>query len=131
MLGEADLEFATLDQSQIQVLSGFQCSEEDRPKLRDEVHEKMTAWLAALPGSLRKNVEEKVLVTSWKKRTFLWRLGGVLRAEETAFSTYNPAFFVAELSFLRPCKSGEEDQNNCCFSGVHWIVSCQVSGGGR
>ena len=70
MFGEADLEFATLDQSQIQVLSGFQCSEEDRPKLRDEVHEKMTAWLAALPGSLRKNVEEKVLVTSWKKEHF-------------------------------------------------------------
>ena len=67
MLVEAYLEFATLDQSQIQVLSGLQCSEEDRPKLRAEVHEKMTAWLAALPGSLRKNVEEKVLVESWKK----------------------------------------------------------------
>ena len=67
MFGEADLEFATLDQSQIQVLSGLQCSEEDRLKLRAEVHEKMTAWLAALPPSVRKNVEEKVLVTTWRK----------------------------------------------------------------
>jgi hypothetical protein len=74
MLGEDDLEFATLDQSQIQVLSGLQCSEEDRPKLRDEFHEKMTAWLAALPGSVRKNVEEKVLVTTWKKEHFFGAL---------------------------------------------------------
>ena len=67
MFGEADVEFPTLDQSQIQVLSGLQCSEEDRPKLRAEDHEKMTAWLAALPGSVHKHVEEKVLVTTWKK----------------------------------------------------------------
>ena len=35
---DADLDFVTVDLSQIQVLSGLQCSEEDRPKLRAEVH---------------------------------------------------------------------------------------------
>ena len=74
MFGEADLEFATLQQSQIQVLSGLQCSEEDRPKLRDQFHEKMTAWLTALPGSLRKCVEEIVLVTTWKQEHFFGAL---------------------------------------------------------
>ena len=70
MFGEADLEFATLDQSQIQVLSGLQCSEEDRPKLRDEIHEKKTTWLTTLPECVRKNVEEKVLVATWNKEHF-------------------------------------------------------------
>ena len=74
MFGEADLEFATLDPSQIQVLSGLQCSEEDRPKLRAEVHGKMTAFLTALPGSVRKCVEEIVLVTTWKKEHFFGAL---------------------------------------------------------
>ena len=49
MFGEADLEFVTLDQSQIQVLSGLQCSEEDRPKLQAEI---------TLPGFFRKHVED-------------------------------------------------------------------------
>ena len=70
IFGEADLEFAALDQSQLQVLARLHCSEEDRPTLRDEVHEKMTTWLTALPGNVRKNVEEKVLVTTWKKDHF-------------------------------------------------------------
>ena len=74
MFGEAELELATLDQAQIEELGGRECSEDDRPKLQAEVHEKMTAWLAALPGSVRKNVEEKVLVTTWKKEHFFGAL---------------------------------------------------------
>ena len=67
---DADLDFVTMDPSQIQVLAGLQCSEEDRPKLQSAIYEKMTAWLASLPGSVRKNVEEKVLVTSWRSEHF-------------------------------------------------------------
>jgi hypothetical protein len=74
MFGEADLELASFDQAQIQVLSRLPCLEEDRPKMREEFHEKMTAWLAALPGSVRKNVEEKVLVMTWKKKHFFGAL---------------------------------------------------------
>ena len=74
MFGEADLELATLDQSKIQVLSGVHCSEEERPKLRDALHKNLTAWLAALPGSIRTAVEEKVLVTTWNKEHFFGAL---------------------------------------------------------
>ena len=88
IFGEANVEFVTLDQSQLQVLSGFQCSEEDRPKLRDEAHEKMTAWLSALPGSVRKNVEEKILVATWKKEHFFGTLVEFFESKKKALANF-------------------------------------------
>ena len=37
---DADLDFVTMDPSQIQVLAGLSCSKEDHPKLQSAIHEK-------------------------------------------------------------------------------------------